>query len=279
MNTNAAPLAPLRLGYNTNGLAHHRLEDGLDLLSELGYEGVALTLDVHHLDPFRATTSDLTRLRDGLERRNLTCVIETGARYLLDPTRKHHPPLSHEDRHQRLGYLERAVTTAQVLGAEAVTFFSGVLAEGVAPELGWRRVAECASSLLAFASEREVTLGFEPEPGHLVSSLADYDRLRGMLDHELGLTLDLGHVACTETCTIPEAIRRYADRLKNVHIEDIRGRVHEHLLFGDGDLDIPAALAALREVGYRGLVNVELSRHSHMAVEAARRSIQVLREQ
>ncbi|MHC4390159.1 MAG: sugar phosphate isomerase/epimerase family protein, partial [Planctomycetota bacterium] len=67
--------------------------------------------------------------------------------------------------------------------------------------------------------------------------------------------------------------------LKNVHIEDIRGRVHEHLLFGDGDLDIPAALAALREVGYRGLVNVELSRHSHMAVEAARRSIQVLREQ
>jgi sugar phosphate isomerase/epimerase len=55
----------------------------------------------------------------------------------------------------------------------------------------------------------------------------------------------------------------------------VRG-VHEHLMFGEGELDLPAALAALEEIGYDGLVAVELSRHAHRAhqvVPAAMRSL------
>jgi hypothetical protein len=46
-------MPPLRLAFNTNGLAHHRLDDAIDLLADLGYDGVALTPDVQHLDPLR----------------------------------------------------------------------------------------------------------------------------------------------------------------------------------------------------------------------------------
>src|SRR5215212_7273770 len=42
----------LRFAYNTNGTASHRLDDALTLMAEAGYDGVALTLDHHHFDPF-----------------------------------------------------------------------------------------------------------------------------------------------------------------------------------------------------------------------------------
>jgi len=44
--------------------------------------------------------------------------------------------------------------------------------------------------------------------------------------------------------------------------------VHEHLLPGEGDLDIGAALRGLSAGGYAGPVCFELSRHSHMAPHA-----------
>jgi sugar phosphate isomerase/epimerase len=56
----------------------------------------------------------------------------------------------------------------------------------------------------------------------------------------------------------------------------MRAGVHEHLMFGEGEIDFPPVLAALAEEGYAGGVHVELSRHSHMAPEAARRAFQFL---
>ena len=41
------------LGYNTNGLAHHDLFDAVELLAEIGYRGVAITIDHNALSPGR----------------------------------------------------------------------------------------------------------------------------------------------------------------------------------------------------------------------------------
>jgi sugar phosphate isomerase/epimerase len=61
-----------------------------------------------------------------------------------------------------------------------------------------------------------------------------------------------------------------------VHIEDMRAGVHEHLMFGEGEIDFPPVLRALAEVGYAGGIHVELSRHSHMAPTAARQAFAFL---
>ena len=50
-------------------------------------------------------------------------------------------------------------------------------------------------------------------------------------------------------------------------LEDIRGRAHEHLPLGEGEIDFPPVLRALAAAGYGGLVTVELSRNSHDAPE------------
>jgi sugar phosphate isomerase/epimerase len=93
----------------------------------------------------------------------------------------------------------------------------------------------------------------------------------------LGLTLDIGHLHCQGELPIADKIRTSAERLKNVHIEDMRAGVHEHLMFGDGEIDFPPVIAALAEIGYDGLLSVELSRHSHEGPEAARRAYNYLR--
>ena len=69
----------LRYAYNTNGLAHHRLDDALSLLADTGYDGVALTLDVHHLDPFAEDAfAQAERLRTRLDGLCLEVVVEIG---------------------------------------------------------------------------------------------------------------------------------------------------------------------------------------------------------
>src|SRR5437016_5674269 len=97
------------LGYNTNGFAHHRLEDAVAILAELGYGGVAWTPDVNHmnfLDPLPLNVAGEFRQR--LEPTRMRCAIETGARFLLDPRRKHQPTLlspTAAERQRRLGFL------------------------------------------------------------------------------------------------------------------------------------------------------------------------------
>ena len=119
----------LRFAYNTNGCANHRLDDALLLIAESGYQGVALTLDHHHLDPFAADWSaQAQRLAKRLRELSLGCVVETGARFLLDPRAKHEPTLVSPNaygRARRIEFLERSIDIAAILQAEAASFWSG----------------------------------------------------------------------------------------------------------------------------------------------------------
>ena len=57
----------------------------------------------------------------------------------------------------------------------------------------------------------------------------------------------------------------FSEDLGTVAIEDMKRGVHVHLPFGEGDMDVPAILKALQDIGYDRLVCVELSRDSHRA--------------
>ena len=270
----------LRLGYVTNGLTNHRLDEALAMLADCGYDGVALTLDHVHFDPFAPEVARrASALRRRLDELSLGCVIETGSRFALDPRRKHYPTLLGEGRERRLDFLRRAIDVAAEIEAPVVSMWSGAPSPGADPAEAWERLAEGCHKILAHAEERGVALGFEPEPGMLVERLAGYERLHDELGRPrgLGLTLDLGHCVCLEPEPTEVCIARSAPRLVHVHVADMKRGVHEHLMFGEGDLDTQTALSALRAVGYEGLVAVELSRHSHAAHEAVPAAIEALR--
>ncbi len=275
------------LGYNTNGLAHHDPLQAVELLAELGYRSVALTVDHGCLNPYCGELdAQLTAMHRTLRRYGMRSVIETGARFLLDFRHKHEPTLVSADppaRARRVEFLRHAVDIAKRLQSDCVSFWSGAVHDGADDRTVWSRLMDSLCPVVDYAALHGVTLGFEPEPGMFIDSMSRYTELLQKLDgvHAIAphfrLTLDVGHLHCQGETPLAEQILRWGPRLVNVHLEDMRRGIHEHLQFGEGEIDLPPVLDALRRANYRGGIHVELSRHSHAGPTAARRAIDFLR--
>ena len=271
----------LRYAYNTNGCAHHRLRDAFALIADCGYDGVAITLDVQHLDPY--APDHLEQRRQGvaeLRARKLGAVIETGARFLLDPTCKHEPTLvsrEPEARARRVDFLCRALEIAAETEAETVSFWAGIPSpqtdRGVA--LDWLHAG--VGAVLRRAEHLGVSTSFEPEPGMLIETVADFAPLAAQFPR-LHLALDTGHCLVTQDVAPHDAVIEQAARIGTVSIEDMKRGVHQHLPFGEGDMDISAVIVALRRINFDRLVCVELSRDSHRADRLIPESRKLLRQ-
>lgn len=256
----------MRFAYNTNGTANHRLDDAIALIAGSGYDGVALTLDIHHLDPFADNfRSELRRVSALLRAENLGCVIETGARFLLDPFQKHEPTLVTADeqgRAMRIDFLTNALEAAAETGADAMSFWAGVPKPGVTGEQAREWVIAGATEIARRAEQLGTVAALEPEPGMAIELVSEWQQL-GIPG--LRLALDTGHCLVTGEIDPADAVRRYAADLGTVSIEDMARGVHVHLPFGEGDMNVPAVLKALSDCSYDKLVCVELSRESHRA--------------
>ena len=100
-------------------------------------------------------------------------VIETGARYLLDPLAQARADAAATTTPDAVDFLRRAVEIAADLGAEACR--SGPASarrrgRRTSPGAGWSRLRRGPRR----ADGRGVPLGFEPEPGMLVETIADW---------------------------------------------------------------------------------------------------------
>lgn len=273
----------MKLGYNTNGFAHHDLVDALDIIAELGFTSVAITLDNQHLDPYDAGFgSELVEVRTACRKLDLLCVIETGARFILDPWRKHQPTLlsADADEHKRrMDFLIKAIRTAGDLGSPIVSLWSGSSETGndQSDELDERLVASL-QELCRLADYQGVTLAFEPEPGMYIGDMAGFDRIFAAVNRDnFKLTLDVGHAHITEAAGAAATVRRYADVIVNAHLEGMNKREHAHLPPGQGDMDLAAVVQELIAINYDGPATLELSRHSHNAVVVATQAAEFFR--
>jgi sugar phosphate isomerase/epimerase len=221
-----------------------------------------------------------------LEQLGMQSAIETGARFLLDPQVKHEPTLVTADptgRARRVDFVCRAIDAAAALCSNCVSLWSGIVHDGAGDREAMDRLVDGLRTVLDHADQKDVFLAFEPEPGMFIDSmdrfadLLEAIRQRGANAEQLRLTIDVGHLHCQGELPIAEKLRYWADRLRNVHIEDMRAGVHEHLMFGAGEIDFPPVIAALEEIHFSGIIGVELSRHAHLGPDAARQAYNFLR--
>src|SRR3954463_5858721 len=135
------------------------------------------------------------------------------------------------------------------------------------------RLGEGGKHLADFAAGNDVVLACEPEPGMFIDTMDKFAELHARVNHPaFGLTVDVGHLVCNRELPVSKFLAEWKHVLWNVHIEDMRAGVHDHLMFGEGEVDFADVFAGLRAANYHGGVYVELSRHSYDAVNTARKA-------
>jgi sugar phosphate isomerase/epimerase len=167
------------------------------------------------------------------------------------------------ERARALAELTEAIRMAGRIGAAGVVFvphFFGPLLPDLSPFLDpvqlERALLSAQLTGLAEAADRAgVRLWVEPVnrgETHLLRRLADAASLVAPLNSpRLGIVADLFHMALEEEA-IPGAIDQNGPYIGHVHLADSNRR-----LPGQGSTDFPAAMAALREVGYDGWLAFE----------------------
>ena len=272
----------MKAGYSTNSLGDVDPLDALSLLCEQGYASLAITPDRNILNPYEKTFASEVRVwQHALAKAQMRCVVETGARHLLDSKRKHHPTLlsdAQDDCNRRIEFLRRAIELAGELKADCVSLWSGAVCSDADETLLWRKLTDGVGEVLDHASRCGVMLGFEPEPGMFIDTVARAEELFERLGRpkSLGLTVDIGHLECLGERPLAATVRDVADRIVNVHIDDMIVCRHEHLPLGKGDIDYVPIFRELFAARYQGGLHVELPRQSHRWYETAKESYEFI---
>lgn len=260
----------MQLGYGTNGLQNHRFADAVALLAAHGYQAIAITPDTCHLDPERTAAAEVDEAARVLRECSLLPVMETGARFLLDARHKHEPTLMTREpaaRRRRLDYTRRAAAMGARLGARTVSFWTGIDRAPGADSRDW--MLDGIRQTCAVIRAEGLAPSLEPEPEMAVETCAHWRSVRQDLGGEApALTLDVGHLYAVWEGEPAHVIAGVAPFLAQVHLEDMRRGVHEHLLPGTGDVDFDGVLTALSRAAYGGSVCFELARSSHCAPAA-----------
>lgn len=97
-------------------------------------------------------------------------------------------------------------------------------------------------------------------------------------DH-LGICLDTGHLNLTQYRDQPAFIRKAGEHLKALHIADNEGERDQHMMpFGRGNVDIEAVVAALAEIGYNNLINLEIPGERDCPLEVRGYKLQYIKQ-
>lgn len=271
----------MQIGYKTSGLTNHDMFAGISLLVERGYKSVAFQVDHGWLSPFEESSKLKTQqLKSILKTNGVSIVIETGARFLLNPARKHSPTLTSPDETEvkaRGDFYRYCIDLAEELESNCVSIFSGPKPDGTSFPEALDRFTQNLSPILDYANQRNVQIAVEPVPGMLIDNTGRFERLAHLVDaNNLALTLDVVQLFCTAEIPISNYIERWSDYIANVHVADARSGSPDHLMFSRGQMYFPPILEALAQVGYQGGIHVELGRDSYRAVESLNHSFEFL---
>jgi protein FrlC len=274
----------MKLAFSTNAFSRHNLFEALDGIKRAGFGGVEVLADVPHAYPDAIDTAFTAKDVAELERLDLT-VSNVNANCSFGYWR-HAPPEPYFEpslispdatmRADRQRLILKTLDFAAAIGARNISITSGRLLGGMPPDKAAIQFAESIKPILEAAESLAIDVGIECEPGLYVEYLAElHDWCERLGSKRLGANLDIGHsVVIGEP--IAEAVALMKGRTWNLHVEDLPGRKHYHMIPGEGTFPWNELKKALAETGYDRFATVELYTHWQNPHEAADRSFQFL---
>jgi sugar phosphate isomerase/epimerase len=200
-----------------------------------------------------------------------------GAPHLMGPE-PHRPGLSALDpdaRARKSEAAEACMGIAMALESPHLTITTGLTESEELREAQVEAFRETLADLV-MAKPVPLKLLIEQEPEHVINTASQLIELGRAFPGAVYATFDVGHSEVVGE-DIGDAIRRLGPLLRNIHLEDIGGRVHKHLLYGEGDVDFDAIFKALHDTGYRGDYTPDLYPFKDDHARAMRESLEFLR--
>ncbi|MFM7097062.1 MAG: sugar phosphate isomerase/epimerase family protein [Gemmataceae bacterium] len=256
----------MKLAFSSNAYLRFSFNDAAQKIAKLGYQGIEIMADVPHAWPAFMLEEQKQGIRNALKSNNLA--ISNINSFMMhavnDPRQRYwYPSWIEPDKHYRqirIDHTMRCLTLAKELGAPCITTEPGGPVEaGGSWSAGLKLFVEMLKPVIEHAEKEGVLLLIEPEPGLLIETADQFLEFMGHIKSPMvGCNFDIGHSYCVgddPASTIP----RLAKFIKHFHLEDIANtRVHHHLIPGDGAIDFKAAIQAIKAIGYKDWVTIEL---------------------
>ena len=162
--------------------------------------------------------------------------------------------------------IRRAAELAATFGAERLVVGGGARRAAGTRDDDYRRLGESLDRVADIAETFGLTASYHPHLSTIVESPDELERIMGLT--RIGFCPDTAHLAAGGGD--PAAlIRAYPDRVRHVHLKDYRPDPFAFLPLGEGVLDLPDVIAAIRESGYDSWLMVELDAYDGAPADAA----------
>lgn len=160
---------------------------------------------------------------------------------------------------EELHRINRAAELAATFGAERLVVGGGARRVAGTTDEDYTLLARGLDQVTDIAESFGLTASYHPHLSTIVESPSELERL--MDSTRIGFCPDTAHLAAGGGD--PAAvIRKYPDRIRHVHLKDFRADPFQFLPLGEGDLDFPDIIRAVKESGYDSWLMVELDNYA-----------------
>ncbi|WCK56301.1 sugar phosphate isomerase/epimerase [Aneurinibacillus sp. Ricciae_BoGa-3] len=276
------------LAFGTNAFTRFPLVKAIEQIHAHGYDGVEILADAPHAFASTISTEEISKVyrvlqNTGIPVSNINANTATGfypslfrsGEVIFEPSLCSN---DEETRRNRIEYTKQCIDLAVEWGATCISVTSGRSLPGNPPHTAYRNFYHSLNEVLDYAVKKDICVGIEYEPGLLIENSVELIQLfQDLPCPNLGVNLDIGHCQVIGE-PLAETISKFSDKIWNVHLEDIRGCKHYHLVPGDGDIDFKEVLDALKSINYQQFITMELYTYNDAPDDAAKRSLSYLKD-